>query len=301
MNTTQLSCFIEVASTLSFSRAAEHLHLSQPTVSHQIKTLEDELDTSLLVRSTRTVRLTDEGMIFLGYAHEISELYERACHQISQRQTPDAHILRIGVNNGMEAQLIATSMRRMHDEDSAFDPQVRIGPHSALLEMLEGGTLDMVLAYRYPAGEPTSATVFHSLFDVPIACVCGVGHPLYTFEGECIGIEQLLEAGRIAVSNPRMTAVAIVNAQRIIGSHLNLQDVSICPNIETALSLAAAGISYTVMPNIPAMHRQGLRFIPLKESTSIVVGIRVRRGRRPKLLERFIELLTEELQHSPET
>ena len=70
MNTMQLSCFVEVASTLSFSKAAEHLHVSQPTVSHQVRSLESELGCSLLVRSTRTVRLTDEGFTFISYAHE---------------------------------------------------------------------------------------------------------------------------------------------------------------------------------------------------------------------------------------
>lgn len=65
MNTMQLSCFVEVATQLSFSKAAEALHVSQPTVSHQIKALEDELGCALLVRSTRTVRLTDDGFAFL--------------------------------------------------------------------------------------------------------------------------------------------------------------------------------------------------------------------------------------------
>ena len=49
MNTMQLSCFVEVAAQLSFSKAAEALHVSQPTVSHQIKALEDELGCALLV------------------------------------------------------------------------------------------------------------------------------------------------------------------------------------------------------------------------------------------------------------
>ena len=47
MNTMQLSCFVEVAAQLSFSKAAEALHVSQPTVSHQIKALEDELGCAL--------------------------------------------------------------------------------------------------------------------------------------------------------------------------------------------------------------------------------------------------------------
>lgn len=71
MNTMQLRCFVEVAALISFSKAAEALHVSQPTVSHQIKALEDELGCALLVRSTRTVRLTDDGFAFLEYANDI--------------------------------------------------------------------------------------------------------------------------------------------------------------------------------------------------------------------------------------
>ena len=67
MNTMQLSCFVEVAAQLSFSKAAEALHVSQPTVSHQIKALEDELGCALLVRSTRTVRPTHRRAAHTGH------------------------------------------------------------------------------------------------------------------------------------------------------------------------------------------------------------------------------------------
>ena len=76
MDTMQLSCFVEVAAQISFSKAAEALHVSQPTVS-QIKALEDELGCALLARSTRTVRLTDDGFAFLEYANDILDLAAR--------------------------------------------------------------------------------------------------------------------------------------------------------------------------------------------------------------------------------
>ena len=65
MNTFQLTCFIAVANTLSFARAAENLHVTQPAVTHQIKVLEQELGVPLLHRSTRSVTLTPEGQTFL--------------------------------------------------------------------------------------------------------------------------------------------------------------------------------------------------------------------------------------------
>ena len=91
MNTMQLSCFVEVAAQLSFSKAAEALHVSQPTVSHQIKAL------VLLVRSTRTVRLTDDGFAFLEYANDILDLAARAERRLKHKQRPSSQQLRIGV------------------------------------------------------------------------------------------------------------------------------------------------------------------------------------------------------------
>ena len=65
MHTAQLECFMAVADRLNFSRAAEQLRLTQPAVSHQIKTLEEELGVALFLRTSKSVRLTREGHLFL--------------------------------------------------------------------------------------------------------------------------------------------------------------------------------------------------------------------------------------------
>lgn len=66
-----------------------------------------------------------------------------------------------------------------------------------------------------------------------------------------------------------------------------------------ALALAASGIACTLMPDIPAMHRPGLRFIPVEGGGAHHLGVRVRRARRPALLDRFITVLGEELLRDP--
>ena len=64
MNTDQLKSFIQVAENLNFARAAEILKITQSAVSRQIHSLEDELGTKLLHRTTRTVTLTPAGISF---------------------------------------------------------------------------------------------------------------------------------------------------------------------------------------------------------------------------------------------
>ncbi|MCA5964907.1 LysR family transcriptional regulator [Blautia sp. RD014234] len=71
MNTVQLECYMAVAENLNFARAAEQLHITQPAVTHQIDSLETELDVKLFKRTTRTVELTSPGWVFLGYARDI--------------------------------------------------------------------------------------------------------------------------------------------------------------------------------------------------------------------------------------
>ena len=72
----QLQYFIEVAAEGSISAAADVLYVAQPTMSAAMKDLEARVGRALLVRSTRGVRLTDEGAEFLGYARQVVEQVE---------------------------------------------------------------------------------------------------------------------------------------------------------------------------------------------------------------------------------
>ena len=80
-----LRYLLAVAEHQNFTRAAEALYVSQPTLSQQIKHLEEELDVQLLDRSGRSVRLTDAGKVYLGYARRaLGELDagKRAIHEL---------------------------------------------------------------------------------------------------------------------------------------------------------------------------------------------------------------------------
>ena len=67
----KLKTFIYAAENLSFSEAAKRLHLTQPTVSHHIKTLEESLGGTLFIRSGHTLKLTESGRLLFPWAHKL--------------------------------------------------------------------------------------------------------------------------------------------------------------------------------------------------------------------------------------
>lgn len=83
MEIKQLEIFACVARTLSFSKAAEKMYVSQPTVSASISSLEKELGVQLLVRNTKEVSLTKTGADFLPYAQRMLSLREQALHSVN--------------------------------------------------------------------------------------------------------------------------------------------------------------------------------------------------------------------------
>ena len=91
----QLLSFVAVCETASFTRAAERVHLSQSTVSQQVRRLEEMVGKALLVRSSHQVQITEEGEKLLGYARRIITLNGEA-HDVLSDQWREG-VLRLGV------------------------------------------------------------------------------------------------------------------------------------------------------------------------------------------------------------
>jgi len=80
----RLRAFVAVAETGNFTRAARRLHLTQPTVSVQVRSLEDSIGCALFDRNAQFVRLTTDGEAMLGYARELLAVLARARQQFAQ-------------------------------------------------------------------------------------------------------------------------------------------------------------------------------------------------------------------------
>ena len=104
MNTVQLECFLTVAEYLNFSKASEALKLTQPAVTHQIQSLEKELDVKLFRRTSKNVSLTQEGYLFLADAQLILKTAISARERLGNHE----HFLplELGCHNQAELRLL---------------------------------------------------------------------------------------------------------------------------------------------------------------------------------------------------
>ena len=111
-----LQYFLAVAREQSISAAAESLHLSQPTLSIQLKALEEELGKQLLIRGTkgsRKVLLTDEGMILRKRAEEILTLVQKAKSAVQMTDASIAGDVYIGAGETDIIRYFARAAKRM--------------------------------------------------------------------------------------------------------------------------------------------------------------------------------------------
>jgi len=102
----QLRIFKALATEKSFTHAGEILFISQPSVSKQIKTLEDHLGILLLNRNGNKISLTDAGNIFLQYSERILALCEESCRALNDLKDGERGNLKIGASQTIGAYLM---------------------------------------------------------------------------------------------------------------------------------------------------------------------------------------------------
>ena len=111
-----LQYFLAVTREQSISGAAEALHLSQPTLSRQLKDMEDELGKQLMIRGNRKITLTEEGMILRKRAEEIIELVQKTEHEITISDDVIAGDVYIGSGETDAVRLLAKAGKRLQLE-----------------------------------------------------------------------------------------------------------------------------------------------------------------------------------------
>lgn len=145
-----LQYFLAVAREQSIIRAAESLHLSQPTLSTQIKAMEEELGKQLLIRGTkgsRKVTLTEEGMILRKRAEEILNLVQKTKREIALSDQFIVGDVYIGTGETDAVRFIARAARELYKIYPGIHYHISSGNAQFVIEQLDKGLIDFGIVF----------------------------------------------------------------------------------------------------------------------------------------------------------
>ncbi|OLL72309.1 LysR family transcriptional regulator YnfL [Pseudonocardia sp. Ae168_Ps1] len=282
----QLRMFLTVASELHFSRAAARMHVSQPALSQQVRTLEKALGTPLFDRTSRATELTPAGRVLLEAAPRVLFEAERARTRVVQAAEGSTGLLAVG---SVGTALASIAPRILRTVRARFpDLQMQVSQHDTAAQMvaLAEERLDVGLVR---AAAPTTAVTVEELVAEPLLVVLPGDHPLAVHDT----VDAADLAGESFVLWPRPLGAEFFD---IITGYC--RDHGFSPtivaegaDIETQLSLVAAGIGVSLQPSYYANLRPpGVEFRPLSGAVpTVALQVAWRRRDRSAAVGHFVE------------
>lgn len=169
-----LRSFLAIAEELHFGRAAQRLHIAQPSLSQQLQRLERDVGVELVRRNPHEVRLTPAGEAFREEARRILDQVDRAVAAAHAVASGRAGTLNIGFNFPAGQDVLPAALAGLNAEHPRVQTQLwerRTGPQ---VEGVLSGELDVAFVYGRPVSPHLSST---ELMTVPIVVVVGERHP----------------------------------------------------------------------------------------------------------------------------
>ena len=281
MHTAQLRCFLTVADTLNFARAAEQLHITQPAVTQQIKALEKELGVRLFHRSTHSVRLTEEGLLFVNDAIQMVAVEDRAKRRFAGRSAEAFETLAAGCIHAQALPLLTAPLARMRPAHPALHPVLHIVPFQHIYRLLDEGSLDVVAAFEDPAG---AAFHYQELLRTPMACICAENHPL---AARAAVTPEDLQTVPLVLPTPAQVPPAVRQQQEALLGERPPTGLYICDTMDAAPVLIAAGYGVSVLPALLAAP-PGVVQRPLKGGAPVSFGLYYKSVKDRPLLRDFL-------------
>src|SRR5690242_10164568 len=169
----QLQYFVAVAETRHFTRAAELVHVAQPSLSQQIKALERELGADLFLRARGNITLTDAGEALLPLGRRILADADTARHEVQELAQLRRGRVRLGATPSLCTGLLPDVLRAFHDRYPGIQLLIEEGGSHDLVRELARGALDLALVVL-PLPSPSPALTTVELFQEDLVVVSSV-------------------------------------------------------------------------------------------------------------------------------
>jgi LysR family cyn operon transcriptional activator len=286
MELRHLRYFDAVAETLNFTRAAERLHVTQSTLSHQIKQLEEELGMPLFDRSGKVVRMTEAGEILRSHMTPALEQIDLGLQALRAPGGAITGSVRLGTTPSFNTQMVPQCVATLLKSYPSIQVTVEELAAGQILKRLRSGHLDM--AVSYPPGEGTDLW-FEPLYNEELQLVVAATHPLARRRRvrmvELHNVRMVMLPAQFLTRKLLDDCFAAAGAKPLIAAQLN----SVAPMIELIRRTDLAGI---IAESAVAQSAE-LRVIPLEDPTPIrTPGMLWPKGAtRSPVLKHFAEII----------
>ena len=260
MELRQLRCFVAVAEELHFGRAARRLDMLPSALGRHIRLLEQALGTPLLLRTTRNVTLTQDGMAFFDDARSLLAKADEVGRRFRERGRRRSQILRVGAIDTAAAGLVPELLHDFRKHRPDVTVQLIEDKTIRLLPRLLSGRLD--LAFVRPPENIDSRIEFQMLFhETPVVAVPS-RHKLANRSR--LSIETLVDQPLIVPdrsSRPHSHDLTIKLFKQA-GLRPNISQVA--EEKQTIVNLVAAKVGLAIVPRWTSRLKvAGVRFVPI--------------------------------------
>jgi LysR family transcriptional regulator, hydrogen peroxide-inducible genes activator len=289
MELQQLRYFCAIAETGSFSRAAQQTHVSQPSLSQQIRKLEDELGARLFDRLGRSIRLTELGQAFLPRARAVLRDLEAARGEVDEWKTATGGTVCVGVIPTIAPYFLPPLLGAFTRKHPGVRLTVVEEITPLLLEKLRAGSVDVAIV-ALPLNVRGHEFESVTLADEKLFAVLPRAHALAGRRR--IFLDDLRDEPFLLLRDGhcfRETAVAACKRAR-----LHPQIVFESGQFSSILSMVSAGLGVSIVPAMAVEDRAGCRFIPLADGRAErTIGAVTLKGRsRTRANEAFLAQLS---------
>ena len=291
MELRQLRYFVAIAEEGNFSRAAERLHLSQPPLSTQIKSLEDELGVRLLERTNRGVSLTAAGSVFYEETRAVLARLEHARDRTRRADRGDIGMLCVGFVSIADYGILPPALKHFRASFPLVEVQLHELTTDAQIRELRATRLDLGIALA-PVDAPDLE--FERLLREELVLAAPSGHPAVRGSG---AVDLRTLAKESFIIPPRDIAPGLYD---LIISHCHA--FGFAPRItqharqmQTVVGLVSSGMGFALVPSsVRNLKRTGVQYRPLRGKAAVVeIGTLRRRGTQSAVRDHFAEALRE--------
>lgn len=240
-----LNTFLTVAKCQNFTRAAEVLYTTQPTISRQIRTLEEELGFPLFLREYKKISLTPEGKVMLQACEKMQEIFLQGLQTAREHAMGVSGEIKIGYLSSFDAgKMLFPSLERIDELYPNIKLQMEKASYYTLRKGLQNGLYDVIITLSFEA-ELLHDVVVKEIERVKCYFVLSERHPLYTKED--LNLSDLVNS-RFVLPAPAESPRRAGDLERILQS-LGSQGAEIVfePNMESLMFHVRTGKSIALL------------------------------------------------------